>query len=57
AAVEARIARLTVLRDELRRMLDHCASDTIAACRVIEVLGDHRLCAHDHGATEADHPT
>lgn len=29
-------------------MLDHCASHTIADCRVIEVLGDHALCAQDH---------
>jgi len=49
AAVEARLARLTALRDELRRMLDHCACGTIADCRVIEVLGNHALCAHDHG--------
>ncbi|QFQ87766.1 MerR family DNA-binding protein [Paracoccus kondratievae] len=47
AEVEARIARLAALRDELRRMLDHCASHTIAECRVIEVLGNHALCAHD----------
>jgi len=39
AAVNARIARLTVLRDELQRMLAQCASGTIADCRVIEVLG------------------
>lgn len=53
AEVQARIARLTVLRDELQRMLDHCASDTIAECRVIEVLGNHALCAHDHDAQAA----
>ncbi|QRZ12742.1 helix-turn-helix domain-containing protein [Paracoccus methylovorus] len=53
AEIQARIARLTVLRDELQRMLDHCASDTIAECRVIEVLGNHALCAHDHDAQAA----
>ncbi|WP_313348965.1 helix-turn-helix domain-containing protein [Paracoccus sp. (in: a-proteobacteria)] len=53
AEVQARIARLTLLRDELQRMLDHCASDTIAECRVIEVLGNHALCAHDHDAQAA----
>ncbi|ABL70434.1 MULTISPECIES: MerR family transcriptional regulator [Paracoccus] len=56
AVVEARMARLAALRDALQRMLDHCASGTIADCRVIEVLGDHGLCAHDHGAAEAGHP-
>ena len=47
AAVEARIARLTVLRDEFRRMLAH-PSGSAADCRVIQVLGDHALCGHDH---------
>lgn len=49
AAVNARIARLAALRDELERMLQHCACGTIADCRVIEVLGNHELCAQDHG--------
>ncbi|WP_347265906.1 helix-turn-helix domain-containing protein [Paracoccus sp. (in: a-proteobacteria)] len=63
AAVEARIARLTSLRGELQRMLAQCACGTIAECRVIEVLGNHALCAHEHEAAEAgpgavtpDHP-
>ena len=47
AAVEARIARLTVLRDEFKRMLAH-PSGSAADCRVIQVLGDHALCGHDH---------
>ncbi len=49
AAVNARIARLGALREELERMLHHCACGTIADCRVIQVLGNHELCAHDHG--------
>ncbi|MGQ3675892.1 MerR family transcriptional regulator [Xanthobacter sp. TB0139] len=48
--VEARIARLTALRDELARMVQHCAHGTIAECRVIEVLGNHALCTHEHAA-------
>ncbi|QFG38134.1 DNA-binding transcriptional MerR regulator [Paracoccus pantotrophus] len=56
AAVEARIARLGALRDELQRMLAHCACGIIADCRVIEVLGNHALCAHDHGAGGQGHP-
>lgn len=48
AAVEARIARLRLLRDELARMLEHCSSGRIADCRVIEVLGNHALCQQDH---------
>lgn len=56
AAVNARIARLTVLRDELQRMLAQCACGTIADCRVIEVLGNHALCTHDHGAAGQGEP-
>jgi DNA-binding transcriptional MerR regulator len=48
AAVKARIARLTALKAELERMITQCAQGTIADCRVIEVLGDHALCADDH---------
>lgn len=48
AAVQARIARLRLLETELQRMVAQCAHGTIADCRVIEVLGDHTQCAHDH---------
>lgn len=47
-AVEARIARLKVLKAELERMIVQCEGGAIADCRVIEVLGNHALCAHDH---------
>ncbi|MCV2448168.1 MerR family transcriptional regulator [Paracoccus sp. DMF] len=54
AAVNARLRRLEALRDELQRMLAQCTSGRIADCRVIEVLGNHALCAHDHAeAAEA----
>lgn len=49
-AVEARIARLIALKTELQRMVTQCAGGRIADCHVIEVLGDHSLCAHDHSA-------
>ena len=52
-AVNARIDRLLALRTELERMVEHCARGTIAGCRVIEVLGNHDLCAHDHGEEAA----
>ena len=48
AQVEARIARLNALRVELERMVHQCAHGTIAECRVIEVLGNHALCTHEH---------
>ncbi len=46
--VRARIARLRALEDELERMVAQCAHGSISECRVIEVLGDHALCRHDH---------
>lgn len=53
AAVEEKIARLSALRTELQRMLaDHC-DGRVSDCRVIEVLGDHSLCATDHAGGEA----
>jgi DNA-binding transcriptional MerR regulator len=47
-AVQARIARLKALETELHRMIDQCAHGVIKDCRVIETLGDHAHCAHDH---------
>lgn len=47
--VEARIARLEALRIELTRMLGECRRDTVAECRVLEVLRDHAACLTDHG--------
>lgn len=48
AATRARITRLRALEAELERMIGQCARGTISGCRVIEVLGDHAHCAHDH---------
>lgn len=50
AEVELRMARLAALREELQRMIGQCAHGTISDCRVIEVLGNHDLCGHAHGA-------
>ena len=49
-AVDHRIARLNALRTELQRMVAHCAGGRISECRVIQVLGDHSHCQHDHSA-------
>ncbi len=49
ADVEARINRLEALRSELRRMIDAACNGRTGDCRVIEVLGDHDLCADEHG--------
>jgi len=44
AAVEARIASLTRLREELARMVAACRGGRAAECRVLRVVGDHGLC-------------
>ncbi len=44
AAVERKIARLSALRAELKRMVACCDGNRIADCRVIEVLADHGEC-------------
>ena len=46
--VRSRIARLQALEAELARMVDDCCSQTVAGCRVIEVLADHSHCSRDH---------
>ena len=46
--VEQRIARLQALRKELKRMVFECDGDSVAECRVLEVLRDHSECLTDH---------
>lgn len=48
AAVDRRIAQLTALRGELQRMVEECSHGRVGDCRVIQVLGDHGQCAHEH---------
>lgn len=43
--VNQRIARLSVLRLELERMIDICSGGQIADCRIVETLADH---SHSH---------
>ena len=50
AEVEQRIASLLALKAELQRMIRSCKRGRVAECRIIEVLQDHALCAHHHGA-------
>jgi DNA-binding transcriptional MerR regulator len=47
ADIDHKIARLTALRAEVARMAD-CGNESVAECRVIEVLADHSECIHDH---------
>ena len=46
--VERRILRLEALKTELRRMVRECNGDSIAECRVLEVLRDHSECLTEH---------
>jgi len=48
AQVEDKIAQLTLLRDELTRIVGRCRGGIAADCRVIEALGDHAHCASAH---------
>ena len=45
--VEARIARLNALKDELERMVDCGRHGLVRNCRVIEILADHDKCLHE----------
>ena len=44
--IESRIEQLRALRTELRRMVDECGHGRICECRIVEVIGDHGLCAY-----------
>lgn len=46
--VEERIARLQALQVELQRMIGACGQNSVAQCRVLEVLRDHAECLTDH---------
>lgn len=47
--VEAKIAQLTALQTELKRMVAAgCDSGVVGDCRVIESLSDHSLCGCSH---------
>jgi DNA-binding transcriptional MerR regulator len=45
--VRERLRRLQLLEAELARMVEACAADAVADCRVIELLSDHGQCLTD----------
>lgn len=47
--IHDRIAQLTLLQQELVRMVDECTHGNICDCRVIKILADHAECSTDHG--------
>jgi hypothetical protein len=50
ADIESKIARLQLLRSDLKRMLTECGKRRIRECRVIELLASHDECTGEHGA-------
>ena len=48
AAVDRRMAILARLREELARLAEADDTGQVGNCRVIQVLGDHRLCLGAH---------
>ena len=46
--VEAKIANLDRLREELKRMLSSCEGESADACEVIKSLRDHTRCQNQH---------
>ena len=52
--VEQRLGRLKALQAELKRMIAECRGDSVADCRVLEVLHDHAECLTEH--EDASHP-
>lgn len=48
ADIDNKIARLKLLRTEVKRMLGECARGRIRECRVIEVLASHTECLGEH---------
>mgnify|MGYP003576340224 CR=1 FL=1 len=46
--VEEKIAQLSLLRDELSRIVGRCRGGLAGDCRVIEALGDHAQCESAH---------
>ncbi len=47
-AIERKIARLQLLRGEMKRMLSACQQGNSHDCQVLNVLSDHDLCQHHH---------
>jgi len=48
--VEQRIKRLQALKKELKRMVADCSGESVAQCKVLEILRDHDECLTDHNA-------
>lgn len=49
--VEAKLAQLSVLRDELSRLVGQCRGGQVGSCRIMEVLANHGECSSEHVGT------
>lgn len=47
-AVDEKIARLEVLREELGRVIGQCRGGQVSDCRIMEVLSEHGSCQAGH---------
>ncbi len=45
--ITRRIGQLDSLRGELQRMVDECDHGKVCECKIVEIIGDHALCAHE----------
>ena len=46
--IKQRIKRLKSLQREINRMINECAVDRVADCRIMEALSNHKLRMHEH---------
>jgi DNA-binding transcriptional MerR regulator len=46
--IDRRINQLTMLREELTRMIDECGHGRVCDCRIVEIIADHSKCLRDH---------
>ncbi len=53
AHLEARIAKLQALADELRHVVHQCRGGKAADCQIIQTLYEHHPTCHEHGCREA----
>lgn len=47
-AIDEKIARLEVLREELGRVIGQCRGGQVGECRIMEVLSKHGHCQAEH---------
>jgi len=51
--VEAKLAQLSILRDELSRVVGQCRGGRVGSCRIMEALASHSDCLSEHRGVSA----